>query len=421
MQTADPTSAGSPLDDDLRVVMRLGVALLRSGTTNYRVTQTMNRLAAKLGVEALETHVTLNGVIATATRGGRTVTLLRENALMGVNADRLAALRRLTAEIAPGTTAAAIDARLDAIERTAPLHHPAVTAIAVGFACAGFASLNGGGLATCCVAGASAAVGQALRTLLLRHHLNQLVVTAICAAIASGVYWAIARAPWWANALKPDDAAGFISSVLFVIPGFPLVTALLDLIRLHFSSGLTRIGYAFMLLLAGSAGLGLVSGLAGLAPVAPSSGGGPATATLVHAVASVIGGVGFAVLYNSNWKAALTVGGLALVGNFARLALHDAGMGLAAATCLGALVVGLAATWVVRRVDLPRIALTVPGVIVMIPGLPVYDTMTLFTRGEVIPALAIGVQAAFVIGAMAMGLSLARILTDKAWAFDEAR
>ena len=349
----------------------------------------------------------------------RTATLSRQNAQMGVNADRLAALRRLTAETAAGTSAATIEAQLDAIEGAAPLHSLPVTAIAVGFACGGFASLNGGGLTTCCVAAVSAAVGQALRSLLLRRRLNQFIVTAICAAVAAGLYWGIARAPWWATAERLDDAAGFISSVLFLIPGFPLVTALLDLIRLHFSSGLTRIGYAFMLLLAGSAGLGLVSGLANLAPITPASGGGPATATLVHAAASFVGGVGFSVLYNSNWRAALTVGGLALVGNFARLALHDAGLGMAAATCLGALVVGLAATWVVRRVDLPRIALTVPGVIVMIPGLPVYDTMALFTRGEVIPALATGVQAAFVIGAMAMGLSVARMLTDRAWAFDD--
>ena len=418
----DPSPADSSLEEDLRVVLRLGLLLLRSGTTNFRVTQTMNRLAAKLRIETLETHVTLNGVIATAERAGRVATLVRENVLIGVNADRLAVLRRLTAEIEVGANSAAIDARLDEVERLAPLHALPVTAIAVGFACGGFASLNGGDFTTCCMAGASAAVGQALRTVLLRWRLNQLIVTAVCAAVAAALYWAIARNPWWASQGRLDDAAGFISSVLFVIPGFPLVTALLDLIRLHFSSGLTRIGYVFMLLLAGSAGLGLVSGLAGLTPIAPAAtGGAPASATLVHALASFAGGAGFSVLYNSKWRVALTVGALAVVGNLARLGLHDEGISLAAATCMGALVVGLAATWIGPRVEQPRIALTVPGVIVMIPGLPVYDTMTRFTHGDVIAALATGVQAAFIIGAMAMGLALARILTDSGWAFDEVR
>ena len=103
MQTADPNSPAPSLDDDLRVVMRLGVMLLRSGTTNFRIAQTMNWLAAKLGVEALDAYVTLNGIVATASRGGASATLSRQNTQMGVNADRLAALRRLTAETPAGT------------------------------------------------------------------------------------------------------------------------------------------------------------------------------------------------------------------------------------------------------------------------------------------------------------------------------
>ncbi|MCA6111281.1 threonine/serine exporter family protein [Bradyrhizobium cenepequi] len=129
------------------------------------------------------------------------------------------------------------------------------------------------------------------------------------------------------------------------------------------------------------------------------------------------GASGFAILYNSTWRAALAVGGLAVVGNLLRLSFHDAGLALASATFLGALVVGLAATWVGPRVEKPRIALTVPGI--MIPGLLAYDTMTLFNRGDVIAALKTGVQAAFILGAMAMDLGVARILTDKAWALHD--
>ncbi|QEL26236.1 hypothetical protein FQV39_29250 [Bosea sp. F3-2] len=84
--------------------------------------------------------------------------------------------------------------------------------------------------------------------------------------------------------------------------------------------------------------------------------GSPASPSLIYAPASFAGGVGFAVLYNSTWHAGLAI---------------------------GALVVGLAATRVGPHVEKPRIALTVPGVIVMFPGLLAYDTMTLLNRGDV--------------------------------------
>jgi uncharacterized membrane protein YjjP (DUF1212 family) len=378
----------------------------------------MNVLAAKLQIETLDTNVTLNSIVATASLGNCVVTLVRENTLIGLNAHRLAVLDQLLAEVDPGMSPAAIDARLDAVERMPPLHSLPATAIAVGFACGGFASLNGASLLACGVAAMSAAVGQALRILLLRCRLNQLVVTAICAAFASALYWMIARAPWWMNPGKLDDAAGFISSVLFLVPGFPLVTALLDLIRLHLTSGLSRIAYGVMLLMAGSAGLGLVSGVAGLVPPTATV-GGPASVSLLHGFASFVSGAGFAILYNSTWRAALAVGILAVIGNLVRLHLHAVGLPLASATCLGALVVGLAATWGAPHVQKPRIALTVPGVIVMIPGLLSYDTMTLFSRGHVMAALTTGIQAGFILAAMAMGLAVARILTDKAWALDD--
>jgi uncharacterized membrane protein YjjB (DUF3815 family) len=112
------------------------------------------------------------------------------------------------------------------------------------------------------------------------------------------------------------------------------------------------------------------------------------------------------------------VGLLAVIGNCVRLELHDAGLGLAAASFIGALLVGLVATLAGRRLRMPRITLTVPGIILMTPGTLCYDTLALFARGDVPAGLADAVQAGFVIGAMAMGLALARIATDRRWAFE---
>jgi uncharacterized membrane protein YjjB (DUF3815 family) len=215
------------------------------------------------------------------------------------------------------------------------------------------------------------------------------------------------------------DRAGFISSVLFLVPGFPVVASLLDMIQLEFLAGLTRLAYSVLLLLAGAVGVSGVAWMLGFAPaVARAPAFQDSTLLLLRAVGSLIGGAGFAVLYNSPRREAVIVGLLAVAGNCLRLELHDAGAGLAAASFLGALLVGLLATLADLRLHLPRITLTVPGVILMTPGTLSYDTIVLFAQGQVLPALGDAVLAGFVIGAMAMGLAVARIATDRTWAFE---
>jgi uncharacterized membrane protein YjjB (DUF3815 family) len=109
---------------------------------------------------------------------------------------------------------------------------------------------------------------------------------------------------------------------------------------------------------------------------------------------------------------------LALLGNDLRLGLHDAGMALPVATFIGALAVGLLASLSPVRVHGPRIALTVPGIILMVPGTPLYTALIDFGQGDVVSALEPLVTAVFIIGAMTVGLLTARLLTDRAWLYD---
>src|SRR4029434_5587209 len=61
-------------------------------------------------------------------------------------------------------------------------------------------------------------------------------------------------------------AVGFISSALFLVPGFPLVAALLDLVQHQTTAGIARLFYGVLLTLAAAFGLSIVAALARLAP-----------------------------------------------------------------------------------------------------------------------------------------------------------
>ena len=63
----------------------------------------------------------------------------------------------------------------------------------------------------------------------------------------------------------------------------------------------------------------------------------------------------------------------------------------------------------------PRIALTVPGIIIMVPGTYAFQTVVLLDEGNVLAALQAASLGAFVVGAMALGLAAARLVSQRGW------
>jgi uncharacterized membrane protein YjjB (DUF3815 family) len=241
-------------------------------------------------------------------------------------------------------------------------------------------------------------------------------VTALVTVVTASLY-CIGIATLGASGFGPGHAAGFIFSVLFLVPGFPLVASLLDAVQHQPIAALSRLFYATMILLAAAIGLSAVAAIAGLAAtVAPATPPGVEPLTLaLRALASLLAGFGFAALYNSSTRVVLAVGVLSLLGNELRLALHDLGMPLPPATFLGALLVGLLASLVEARLHEPRIAVTVPSIIIMTPGLFAFQTIVMLNQGQVLTALQAGANFCFVVGAMAMGLATARFMTERRW------
>ncbi len=416
-EPSNKTMQSSPvLMETLEELLRFGALMLRFGNTAFRARQSMAAIARGMGLEALSLRVGLDSVTASARRGGEMATLVREVGAPGVNTERIAALEGLAHTIPSGTTSCELARKLAAIESAPPRYSIAQTAAAVGAACGAFAFLNGGvgpEVAACAVGGG---VGQGLRSLLLRRRFNQYAVTALCALVASAVYCLVSAVADHTGLGAVRNSIGLISSVLFLVPGFPLVTALLDLLQHETTVALSRLAYATTLLLAGTLGLSVVIAVVGFSVEAPPP---PAFAEpqmlVLRAFASFAGACGFAVLYNGTWRNVLHVGMVAIIGNEIRLTLHDIGLALPPATFLGALAVGLTASLAGRWRNETRVALTVPGVIMMVPGLYAFEALVYFNQGEILPGLRAAILVGFVVGAMAIGLATARFISQPEW------
>lgn len=402
----------------LDALLRFGALLLRSGEAAFRVREDMVLLAPRLGIERFSMLVTLTTLTASGWRGDEQLTLVQHVGPLGINAARLGALERLVHDCPDSLGPADLSARLEHVEIETPQHPTAIVALGVGMASASFAWLNDGNALEMLAAFGAGLGGQALRSPLLGHRLNQYVVAAVCGIAAASIY-CIASTALTAAGLAPGHGIGLIAAALFLVPGFPLVAALLDLLQDQIPAALARLAYGLLLLTCAAVGLGSVASVVGFSvhAVQPPPLGLPVT-LMLRGLASFVGGVGFAVLYNAPWRTAFTVGVLALAGNELRLALQDAGAGQAPATFAGALCVGLLASLAQHRLRERRIELTVPGIIIMVPGSAALQSFVLFSRGDTLGGLQAGVTAVFVVGAMALGLAVARFASERKWLFE---
>lgn len=402
------------------VVLRMGKMMLASGTASYRVKMAMRRLAAAVGLDRHEALVTLTEITTTSHRGAIFRTEVAEQHTIGANADRLTRLERYADSLRPGSvTVEQAQRSLDEIAATKPLYGAVMNALFAGLACAGFALLNRGGVVECAAVFVGASLGQATRRAMHHKSFNVFGTTLVAASVASLVYLAVVLGLDALGAATPGNQVGFVSAVLFLVPGFVLVTAVLDIWKMDLSAGIGRTVYGVMILVSAGIAVWLVSLTAGLEP-SPGVEWPIPEPWLVPAwaAASWVAGLGFAILFNSPWRIALTAATVGMVANTGRIALIEAGLVPQAAAGFAALVVVLLSAFVGPRVRVPRITLNVPAVVIMVPGFAIYRSMVEVNNGDYTAAVGTALQTMFVVMAIGVGLAVGRMLTDRRWTFD---
>ena len=131
-------------------------------------------------------------------------------------------------------------------------------------------------------------------------------------------------------------------------------------------------------------------------------------------IASFFGVLGFSVMFNSPLQLAATAGIIGAIANTTRLELVDlASFPPAAAAFLGALLAGLLASMIKTSIGYPRISLTVPSIVIMVPGLYLYRAIYNIGITSINTGAFWFTEALLIIMALPLGLIFARIITDK--------
>ncbi len=416
----DPERRRAELARESGAIIRLGRLMLSAGTASYRVKEAMSRAAEALGVDRHHAHVTLTEITATSHRGPIFRTEVTEVRQVTINADRIARLDRLKDDLAPGWTVDRLNSALDEIEAKRPPYPTWANAMFGGVACAGFAVLNNARPWEVLAVFVAASLGQLVRRLLVGRGFNHFGTTMIAAVVASAAFLTGVAI---INALPVESAtksAGYVSAILFLVPGFAIVTGALDLAKLDFSAGVSRTAYAVMILVGAALGIWAVSILGGLesevgTPFALSSG----ALLALRAAASAVGVLGFALMFYSPWGMALAAASIGALANVGRLWMVDHGLVVQAATVVACVGVGVLAALISAPRRWPIITLSVPATLIMIPGVKVYGAMVKLNEGFSVDALAQAADAVFVVLSIAVGLVIAKLITDPDWAFEK--
>jgi uncharacterized membrane protein YjjP (DUF1212 family) len=395
-------------------LLALACAMVRRGNTASRTRDWLIVLAQKMGFDAVSVNVSIDAVSISAGRSGTFTTGMREVGPPAVDTSRIIALEQIAKNATIGVSPDEIAIQLANLETRTHLYSRLAICIAMGVASGAFAFLNGAAALEAGAAAVGGSIGQWLRSHLSRRHFNQYGSAALSAAAATGSYVLVAALLSHYGLTFAHYPAGFIGSVLFLVPGFPLIAALFDLLQYQTLAAVSRFIYGAMILLAVAFGVSIVIAVAG---IDISRQPGPEVTyllkLLLRALASFLATSALAMLFNNSLRLVIGAGLLALAANQLRLTLVDFGMMLAPAAFFAALAIGLVALIAEMRFAVPRMALIVPPMLIMVPGIYAFEAIVYLNRGLMLDALQAFAVCSFVIGALAMGLATARLFSSQ--------
>ncbi len=253
----------SPIDDEdraeleqiLQTSLEFGVQVQMSGGYTARVRDSMKRVALGLGADRAETWVSSGSIGLAVTRDGWSRTSVRTTPAMGVNFTELSSLSRL-ARAARGLSIAELQAQLGAIAGRDRRYPVALVLIMLGVSCGSFAALFGSDPAGILIAGLAGGVGATARHWLVKQRFKPFIYCLFAAFLAAAIVLSLGR-------FTSSEDTAVTASMLFLVPGVPLLNGTADLLTSNYLNGLVRLTRASVILLGSALGLTLALALWG--------------------------------------------------------------------------------------------------------------------------------------------------------------
>ena len=247
--------------------------------------------------------------------------------------------------------------------------------ILVAFANACFCRLFEGNFTSMAIVWVATFVGFVIRQELTRLHWNTFAVFIICSFISTMIG---STDFFYFHGGTEDMSLG--TSMLYLIPGVPIINGVMDIIDRHMINGMARLLNALMLVVCIAIGLSITIVVTHVTPEAFTKVVRPNVfqAAVVDGLYAAIAGLGFAVISNPPRMALLISAFLACIGHGIRyFCMHYSGLMLdqATASTIAGFAIGLLAVPFASKIHYPAEGFAFPALLPMVPGLFAYKAI----------------------------------------------
>lgn len=399
----------------LDFALRAGEVVLSAGAGASDVTAIIMALSHASGLRRVVCEVTFTSITLSYVRAPDVAPVTSVRLVVSRTPDytRVTEIHNLTTDLVEGRiTSEAAMARLEHIRALAhPYSHWQVTSFRALLATA-IAGLLGGGPLVLAIAFITTVGVDRVSAALAVRYVPDFYANVLGAALATAVAMLLTVAD---VGVRPSLVVA--GGIVLLLPGITLVGSVQDAITGFLLTASARAFEVFVLT------AGIVSGVAAVLSVADQLGVNLAVtqppviglADLpVQFVASAVAAAAAAAANYSPRRTLPTAGVAGAIGWAAFTALSFAGLDVALATALAAILVGLGAYTFAHRQHAPPLIYVAAGIIPLLPGLSIYRGMLYLASGETSAGMLLLIQAVTIGLALASGVILGEFLAQPA-------
>lgn len=396
----DPAAAG--------FVLELGRALHSAGHSAQRLEDGLGAIADRLGLVQAQFFSTPTSIMASFGPIGRQRTHMLRVAPGEVNLGTLARLEQVSLDVAQGRLSPADGIVAIARITSAPAPYGrALTTLGYGVVSGAATQFLGGGGREVGVA-AALGLGVGLLALVARGRpplgrVFEPVAAFFVSAGALGLAWVVGPL---------SVLIATLGGLIVLLPGLTLTVAMSELATRNLASGTARISGAFMTFLAIAFGVALGNRIGGAAfGVVPAAASAPLP-EWTAVVALVAAGLSFVVVLRAEPRDAawiVAIGALGVIGGRA----GAMALGVELGTFAGALAVGLASSAYERITRRPAAVVTVPGILLLVPGSVGFRGLTSLLEREAVAGIETIFSMVLTAVALVAGLLVAAVVAPE--------
>lgn len=241
-----------------RLIAQAGQMLLAHGAESTLVGDLMRRFGIAAGMDEVEVSLSASSIVVTTVYQEHCITTARRCPDRGINMRVITQVQRICIMLERGIIDYSMaKQKLNGI--SPERYNRWLVVVMIGLSCAAFSRLAGGDWVVFAMTFLASSTGMVVRQEIGHRHFNPLMNFAATAFVttvvsAQAVIYDLGNAPFVVMA----------SSVLMLVPGFPLINAVADMLKGYINMGIARFVMASLLTLATCLGIVAAMSLVGV-------------------------------------------------------------------------------------------------------------------------------------------------------------